>query len=269
MGYVSVLDKYVSQFSEDESAPKRLSAKGMRKLGNGLKKLAGPLSDVQQKEVLELVERSFSGKRDLDFGEEYEFTTGKSDSDIIQIINISNDDFEHIKKVRDKIAHGDAITTITNDLTRESGIVDKITLLLTYWAYMDFGLTKDDFLKCLNHNHNRLSLNPNLDRAHFEKVTKISGFYDVSKKEFERISKVKKNKVAFFFTLGGKGTVSFSKDYTGAHEAYLKAREGKSGLLKIEDAIGVSQDRIKYWPKAYFDCGDKRVSLHSCYFISA
>ena len=267
LGYVAVLDKYVSQFSEKESVPKQLPAKGMRKLTAGLKKLAGPLSDAQQKEVLQLVEKSFAGKRDLEFEEEYEFTTGKSDSDIIQIINISPDDFDHIKKVRNKIAHGDAIATITNDLTRESGIVDKITLLLTYWAYRDFGLTKDDFLHCLSHNHNCLSLNPTLDRVHFERITKTSGFYTVSEKEFERISKVKKNKIAFFFTVGGRGRVSYSKDYMKAYEAYTKARAGKSGVLSIEDAIGVSQDRVKYWPKAYFECGDKRVSLHSCYLV--
>lgn len=268
LGYVSVLDKYVSQFSEDESVAKKLPAKGMRKLTAGLKKLSGQLSDAQQKEVLQLVENSFAGKRDLEFEEEYEFTTGKSDSDIIQIINISTDDFDHIKKVRNKIAHGDAITTITNDLTRESGIVDKIALLLTYWAYRDFGLTKDDFLHCLSHNHNRLSLNPTLDRVHFEKITKKSGFYSVSKKEFERISKMKKNKIAFFFTVGWRGRISYSKDYMKAYEAYTKARAGKSGLLSIADAIGVSQDSLKYWPKAYFECGDKRLDLDSCYFVS-
>lgn len=268
LGYVSVLDKYVSQLAEGKSTPVRPSRDGMRKLGNALKKLAEPLTETQHKEVLDLVDKSLSGSRELNFGEEYRHAIANSDRDILQIINISKDDFKHIMEVRNKIAHGDAITTITNDLTRESGILDKIALLLTYWAYMDFGLTKDDFMKCLTHNHNRLSLNPSLDKVHLERITNTAGFYPILKEEFNKISKINKNKMAFFFTLGKRGKVSYSMEYTEAYEASIKARTVKSGLLKLEDMIGVSQDRVKYWPRAHFECGEMRLSLYSCYFIS-
>ncbi|GLQ97617.1 hypothetical protein [Dyella mobilis] len=268
LGYVAVLDKFVSQFSKGQKARKGPSGKGLRKLGNALKKLADPLTQAQQKEVLDLVEKSLSGTRELNFGEEYRYAIANSDSDVVQVINISKDDFKHIKKARDKIAHGDAVTSVTNDFTRENGILDKITLLLTYWAFRDFGLTKNDFLKCLTGNHSRLSLNPALDRVHLERVTKTSGFYGVSNAEFERISKVKKNKMAFCFTLGKKGRVTYSKKYTELHEEAIHKHPGKGGPVKIEDMLGLRKEQLKYWPKAYFECGDKCVSLHSCYFIS-
>jgi hypothetical protein len=269
LGYVSILDKFVSQFSEKQIKPTSPPADGMRKLRNALKNLPHLLTDDQRKEVIESVEKSFSGKRSLNFQEEYTYAIDNSDKDVIRVINISDDDFKHIKKVRDKIAHGDAVTAITNDLTRESGIIDKITLLLTYWAFRDFGLTRDDFLRCLTQNHHHLTFNQSLDKVHLDRVTARAVFYTVSKTEFERISKVKKNKMAFFFKLGRKGGVAYSKKQTELYEDATKAPPRKGGMATVEELLGLSKDQYKYWPSAYFECGEKRVSLHCCYFIGA
>lgn len=268
LGHVAILDKYVSQFSKDQVVATRPSKDGMRKLRNVLERMVEQLTDTQRNEVLALVDKSLSGSRELNFGEEYKFAVEHSDSDVIRIINISDDDFSHIKKVRDKIAHGDAVTIVTNDLSKESGILDKITLLLTYWAFMDFGLTKADFLKCMTGNHSRLSLNPALDKVHLERITGTSGFYQVSEGEFKLVSTMRKNRIAFFFTLGDDGAVHYDEKLTDAWDAYTHSFDGKSAVFDYEAGIGVSAERVKYWPKAYFEHGRQRVSQHSCYFVS-
>jgi hypothetical protein len=267
LGYVSILDKFVSDFSKKIKKLVPPSKDSVRKFRNALNAMPHALTDDQAKLVIESAEKAFSSREQLDFAEEYDYAVENSDDDVIRIINISKDDFMHIKKVRDQVAHGDAVTAITGDLTRESGIIDRITLLLTYWAFRDFGLTRDDFLKCFTENHNRLSLNPSLDRVHLDKVTAKAVFYTVPKTEFERISKITKNKMAFFFTLEEEDQVSYSQKYTDLHEEAVRSHPGKGGPVTIEEMLGLSKDQFDYWPKAYFECCDERLSLHSCYFI--
>ena len=79
-------------------------------------------------------------------------------SDVRAVINIADEDFELIKDVRDKIAHGEPPEVADGDFTRIHVTIGKIALLLTYWALHDLGISKGVFLGAMNATHNRLYL---------------------------------------------------------------------------------------------------------------
>ena len=269
LGYVSLLDKYVSQTSLGHLRPTIPAKKKLSQLSRAIKKTKNALSDDQHDEVMALVAKYFSGERKLYFSEQFDYAIGKSDPDIIKVINISKKDFMYIKEVRDAIAHGDAIDFLGNDLTRVSSIIDKIALLLTYFAFVDFGLSADDFKKCLRGNLNRLSLNPGLNKMHLARITNTAAFYDVSKKQFDKISKLKNSKISLCFTRGPRGSIKYSEKYTEMSEQWFRGHHKKSGQSTFEDLFGVSKGQVISSGATYIEHGEEYLALHQAYVISS
>lgn len=268
LGYVSLLDKYVSQASIGHVKPTFPAKKKLRRLSAAVKRAKYTLSNEQHDEVMNLVEKQFSGKRELHFSEQFDYVVGQSDPDIIRVINISKKDFMFIKEVRDAIAHGDATDFLGSDLTRVLSIIDKIALLMTYFAFMDFGLTADDFKKCLRGNFNRLNMNLGLDKVHLARITKTAVFYNVSKRELDRVAKLKDSKTCVCLERGPRGAITYSKKYTELSEQWFRAGFKKTGLETFDDIFGVKKEQVISTGATYLEHGKQSLSLHHAYVIS-
>ncbi|RKF36724.1 HEPN domain-containing protein [Paraburkholderia fungorum] len=150
LGYVTLLDKYVSIRSKGATKPAPVPP-AATKLAE-FRLLAGKsmpsVDEVQLDKLVELASRAFASTP-FAFAEKYELAIKETDSDVVKIIALSATDFHQIKKIRDAIAHGDDPGLKEGDYTKVSDIVAKIKLLLTYWALLDFGLTTTDFLQYL------------------------------------------------------------------------------------------------------------------------
>jgi len=92
------------------------------------------------------------------------------------VINLTDEDFELIKDVRDRIAHGEPPEVPESGFTRITIIINKIALLLTYWTFHDLGLSKAEFLGAMNATHNRLYLGALVDRKSLARATGTATF---------------------------------------------------------------------------------------------
>lgn len=263
LGYVSLLDKYVTQRVK---GVKGLPATGpnpekLLDLKNAIAQLSHPLVDGQRDELIDIVGRIF-GKRERTFSQKYQLALADTDKDIVRIINLSDDDFKFIRRVRDAIAHGDDPGLQESDFGKVSVIVGRIALLLTYWAFLDFGLTTADFLECLSITHSRLRFDSQLDAIHLARVTKTAEFFNVSKTKFQALSKLKGLKVFACFVQDGKDEIEFSESYTKMYRDWQKNPSRKSGTYSYEEIFGVENDVIKIVGMAYIESGADQLELH-------
>jgi hypothetical protein len=144
-------------------------------------------------------------------------------------------------------------------------VIDKVTLLLTYLAYLDFGLTSDDFIKCLEGTHNPLAHNPGLDRIYLERITGRSDFYAVSEERLRQIEAVKGVRAQSCFTRDSNGEIEYSEKYTQKLKDWIK--RGKAGEMRPLEIFGVENSKVKCSGTAYLECGEMRLGLHHIYVI--
>jgi len=271
LGYVSLLDMYVDQRSRENKRKKiavPLSSKAKAKLDTKIKTVIPKLAKSQHASVMTIVSDFFIHDRDLDFGEKYRSVTSACDQDILKIINITEKDFKLIKDVRNKIAHGKALDLPESDLLRISTIIDKIVLLMTYWAFIDFGLTNDDFLSSLKTTFSSLRYSADPDSMHIDRMTNPESFLSVSKETFDKVSCLK-NRTFVCFTEDASGAIEFSEEFSTAYRNWMSSTAHKSAVTAHAEIFGVAQDRIRYFSPGYIDCGDECQNLASVWVIKA
>lgn len=266
LAYVSLLDQYVTQRAK---GVKRLPATGLNPKKQSAFKIAiaqlsHPLVEDQRDELIDIVGRLF-GERKMSFLTKYQQALANTDHDIVRIINLSDDDFALIKDVRDAIAHGDDPGLQQSDFGKASVIVSRIALLLTYWAFLDFGLTTADFLECLTTTHSRLRLDSQPDAIHLARVTKTAEFFNVSGAKFQALSKLKGIEVYACFVRDAKGEIEFSEPYTKMYRDWQKNVSRKAGTYSFEEIFGVENNVIKVVGMAYIESGADQLALHNMF----
>jgi len=265
LGYISLLDKVVKKKSKGKTADvvppsqEKIDAFNAKTMG-----LSESLTEAQKTEVLSIINQVFSWK-DRTFARNFKSAVSLEDDRVMKIINISDEDFSLIKGVRDDIAHGHAIDLGDDGHGRVSKVIRKVELLLTYWAYIDFGLKSDDFIACLKATHNSSVLNSDIDRVYLERITGTSDFYEVSEKRFEEISSIKGVRIQSCFTRDSNGEVTYSEEYTQMLKSWMDLNKG--GAMKPLEIFGINDDLVKCSGTAYVECGDKRLDLHHIYVI--
>lgn len=267
LGYVSLLDKYLNQLTEGQKRkPSKAEDIKDTKVHSALLGISPQLTNDQESAVFSVIEKFFLGGRKLFFRDRYDYAIGAMDRDVRSIINLSDDDFDRIKDIRDAIAHGDDPGLVKNDHGRVGVIVEKIALLLTYWAFMDLGLEKEDFLTCL-YSHNPLHLRACIDRVQLARVTKSAEFFNVSKEKFDQLSRIKGIKVQACFLRDKDGHIEYAEHHVLALNAWMQKRI--SGQIPVAEIFGQSIEKIKFCGQAYVECGTERLELTQAYFIES
>ncbi|MBU9605277.1 hypothetical protein C6P98_14250 [Burkholderia multivorans] len=267
LGYVSLLDKYVGERTKGQ---KRNPSKGNElkgtKLHAALRKVVPQLSEEQVDSVYSVVADIFLKGGKLSFGEQYRIVLGTMDEDIRSVINMTDRDFGQIKRIRDAVAHGDAPDLIETDFSRVGIIVSKIALMLTYWAFMDFGLTAKDFLSCLA-SHSRLHLRADIDRVQLARITNSAGFFKLTENQFDELLKIKSLRIQSCFIKYEDGRIEYAPHHVEALKGWYKKREG--GVIPVARIFGQSEDKIKCWGQAYLETETRRLELTQAYFIES
>jgi hypothetical protein len=267
LGYVALLDKYISEEAKGKKRnPSQSELTKDKKLHKALKKIVPDLSSEQEKGVFSIIEKFFMFGRKFSFREKYEYVLDTMNPDVRSIINLTDDDFEQIKDIRDAVAHGEASEAIAADYSRVGLVVHKITLMLTYWAFIDFGLTGEDFINCLG-GHCWLPLSAGLNKIYLARLTKTAGFFEVQKKQFDELSKIKGIKVNACFLKHADGRIEYAEQHVIAYKAWMD--KCKSGEIPVADIFGQSKDKIKCWGQAYIESGQERLELFQAYFIES
>lgn len=266
LGYVSLLDKYVTQRFTNANHPSVPSKEVKTKLKEAIR-LHSP--QLEKNQCNTLMSRLIDAFQIGSFAEKYQHAISDSDQDMMKVINISEDDFRQIKRVRDKIAHGDAIGLSDDDFGRTQVIVDKIVLLMTYWAFMDFGLKNEDFLRCLDTTHNYLVRTAKPDTMHIDRKLRPNIFFTVSKKDFDMLSSNKRMQVHACFSQRNLGEIEYSENYSELYQTWQNAPARTSGLTNHSDIFGVAAEQIKYMNSMYVSHGEDCLELTAGWIIQA
>lgn len=268
LGYVSLLDSYLNIWLEavKRSPPTPPSKKKIGKFSQRLKQEMTQLTAEQQQQILEIARDSFSSKTAV-FEHRFKLAIKDTAPDIVKLISLSGDDFDRIKEVRNAIAHGDAPDLEGNNLTPLMQAEAKIALLLTYWAFLDFGLTTQEFINCLKLTCSRLRLDAALDGVHLARITKSAEFFPVTKEKLQALQSIKELKVFGCCVQDESGALSYSKELTKVYRNWLDDRCAPSKMHDPERIFGVHKDNARIVGEGYFECGDERFSVHHMWVL--
>ncbi|MDG6094362.1 hypothetical protein LOC54_04420, partial [Acetobacter sp. AN02] len=172
LGYVSLLERYLNIRFDGSRLPESVPPSS-KKISKFRSDLANEIPDIpcgKQERIVAIARRAFASDR-FSFENKYTIAMNDINPDIKKIINLTENEFSLIKKVRNRIAHGDGHDLEEEDFLATSQTQVKISLLMVYWAFLDFGFTTREFIRCLSSTHNSLGLTEMIDRVHMERIT--------------------------------------------------------------------------------------------------
>lgn len=266
LGYVSLLDEYVSSHAKVANQKvTKAESKKVTEFKEKIKLLKKPLDKIQIKDMESLIESIFVTSRELTFREKYDYAKSLTDENIRRVINLTDDDFSLIKRIRDKVAHGSAPDLSDTPYRELHIIVEKIALLMTYWAHSDLGFSPSDFATALKHTHNRLQFNQGLDKIHLDRITNSAEFIKVSENLFERFSSGQASIINACFIQSSEGVLAYSERHKDMYNTWISNRARTSN--QVIDAFGSESERVTAIGSLYLEHGEKTIRLHMAYII--
>ncbi|MCP1573918.1 hypothetical protein J2S30_002297 [Herbaspirillum rubrisubalbicans] len=265
LGYVTLLDKYVSLCFNGSSHPlTKKQAVKQDLLLKSLQRIVPSLSQEQIDQVMCAANNTFPKGKKLDFGEKFKHIIDRSDSEVVSIVNFTDANFEAVKSLRDAIAHGDVPEIPNDDYSAVEIVVNKIVLLLTFFAFKDFGLTSTDFIKCLR-SHSQLHRNAAIDHFQLNKATCPECVFHVSQETYDELLISSKRLVNLCFIKRADGLISYSPHYTERIRAHHHG--SKPGVTAYEDILGLQKDSFRYFHTAYAQCGGEPLEIVAAFLI--
>ncbi|NIE57784.1 MULTISPECIES: HEPN domain-containing protein [unclassified Burkholderia] len=268
LGYVSLLDSYLAiRFDGEKSSESQPpSAKRMKKFRLNLANELPDMLDEQRDKIVEIASGAFASDN-LNLEGKYRRAIAATDVDIMKIINMSEAEFALIKKVRNSVAHGDDHGLEQEQFPIVIRAESKIALLLTYWAFLDFGLTTEDFIDCLKYTHSRLKLAAAIDRVHMDRVTGAAEFFPVTGEKLQQLRAIKGLRVYGCCVEDEKGELAFSEEFTRKYNDWIHDVTKTSGIQDPEKIFGVSKEQARFVAQGYFEFNDERLDVHNIWII--
>ena len=268
LGYVSLLDSYLNIWFEGvkRAALVPPSQKKLAKFRQHLTEDLPVVTPAQREQIVNIASRSFSSD-DATFGDRFRLAIKDTDADIVKIISLSEEDFERIKRARNKIAHGDDHGLRDDEFTTIIHAEGKIALLLTYWAFLDFGLTTQDFIECLRTTHSELRFSALLDELHLSRVTGSAEFFSVTMEKLRVLQGIKGLKLFGCCIQDESGELNYSERLTKIYEEWRNDSSKSSGAQNPERIFGIDGDRARVVGQGYFECGDERFAVYQMWII--
>ncbi|SKB25136.1 hypothetical protein [Luteibacter sp. 22Crub2.1] len=266
-GYASILQAVVKAKAKatgkrvDSVAP---SAKVMGAVERQLKAMAEPLGSAAYARVVGAVEKDLA-RREKSFAGCYGYAVSVSDPRIVRTINLTADDFELIKELRNAIAHGDALELTVEEQERLPRVVNKVALLLMYWAWLDLGLSDADFLESLHQTSNRLVGQADICRIALDRALGRAEFHTVSTAAFAALPAKKAMIIHGCFRRLPYGGLQFDAGLTAA---LAEVTRGETlGMDGVADALGVAPATLTVLGQAYIESGERIIEFISPYII--
>ena len=208
---VSLADRYASVFSSkiDEKIPDRKYKKFKRCLNDATKSFAKEIVDSELNPVVidSIVEQINLIKNTSfpSFQSRFERTYNSMSDDFRIIIGLSDDDFKHLKNLRNKIAHGDEPETKQDGfLTHEVILQNKLLVILYCWALNDFGIAESDCIKFLGNWLHPMVRAADLNKTKLDKYIGQYNFLPLNKKDFNDAAKLKFGAITLEYNGKGK-----------------------------------------------------------------
>ncbi|MGA7439349.1 MAG: hypothetical protein WBW32_14615 [Luteibacter sp.] len=268
VGYISLLDGVVQKIGAKKKVPTSVPpVDHLAQLRKKMDGLSEPLSRQRRNQLIKLVGQVYGGGKmpKPTFADLYKYACSVSDSGVVSVIDISDEDFRSITEMRNEIAHGDELSLPPEGYTRISQVVNKVTLLLNYWMWCALGLPPSDILRAMSRTHNPVVLGAGINTVALHRILMMAKFYSVTKERFEELSSIKGIGVHACFVLEEDGELQFSEQHTKTFKEWLS--NGVGGLIKPDEIFGVSAEQVASFGTAYVECGERRIELIQPYVL--
>ena len=268
LGYVSLLDRYLS-IKFNRAPPSESRPPALKKITKFRQYLAEELPDIlpnEQDKIVDIANKAFSSTT-LSFSNKYRLAIEEADIDIIKIINLSEDEFSLIKKVRDRVAHGADHGLEQDQLPTVIRAQAKIALLLTYWAFLDFGFMAQEFIACLAKTHSNLVLAAMIDSVYMQRVTGTAEFFSVTAEKLRLLRGIKRLRFQSCCTENEIGEIEFSEEFTKKYTDWSNDTTRTSTIHDPEQIFGLSKDQARLVNQGYFECGEDRFVVYHMWII--
>ncbi|MNR84304.1 hypothetical protein D3C72_151020 [compost metagenome] len=259
--YVFILNSYVD--FKTKTLPKKLSNSANEKIDTfktRLKASSLTLTQQQDDELIAIATEIF-GTKNYTFREMYKFVESQVDENVIKIVNLTEKDFTDLKRFRDDVAHGNPLIINGELSSRIHRLTDKLALLLTYFAFLDFGLTSQDFIACLSNTWNRIVRNSEINQLHLDRVNKSAEFITVSVETLELFKQKIRRKIFSCFDITPGTEPIFSEHHTDLYYKQLFTKKPVGASQDPNDFFKRSDKKVRTVGKLYFENGDDHLQL--------
>lgn len=268
LGYVALLDSYANAISVRDNLKSTKERKSERdNIGRKIAQLKPHLTPEQLKKIKRILEHSLPDKKNApNFTERYEHLISDTDAEITKIIDITQDEFVIIKGARDAIAHNDAANLAEYAYEKIYPITQKITLLLSFRALSEFGMSTEDFIRSLGNTINKLRYIEGLNTINLERRLNPESFFKVSRELFEKISNFRSERIQPFFTLNSEGELQYSDKYVSLYNDWIRERPRHHKCFA--DKLGINEQLIKIISHMHVEFDGRVEVLISAHIIS-
>ncbi|WP_211442449.1 ApeA N-terminal domain 1-containing protein [Collimonas humicola] len=266
LGYVTLWEAYVS--SQTQSLGKKhipTPQKAVKFFHKKIDQSDLSLTHEQAQGVKNLADSVFQ-TREYTLQEKTEIVISQADPDVIKIIDLSVEAFVRLRKLRDEIAHGDVITIPHDEYPLLSSRVEKLTLLLTYFAFAELGLKRDEFLACLHRAWNRMVRGASLNEAHLDKVMGTAEFITLSSENFLALQPLANGQALRCFYRNDTGKISFSQEDTKTYLAKLHSN-AVGNNPNYSEVFNNHEKKIRLIPNLYFEDGQHHLHFSSVFLF--
>ncbi|MBL3963094.1 hypothetical protein H3O04_11345 [Burkholderia sp. KCJ3K979] len=265
--YVFILDSYVD--FKTKLLPKKTNKSATYKieaLKGRLLTLQSTPTEQQCNEFVALATEIF-GAKDYTFREKYQHVVSQVDDDVIKIVNLTDNNFSDLKRFRDDVAHGNPINVDGAILSKIPQLTDKLSLLLTYFAFLDFGLTSRDFIDCLSRTWNRIVLNSEINQLHLDRVNESAEFIAVSAETLELFKQKTKTKTCCCFDIVPGAEPIFLEHQTELFCQQLFVKRPTGASQDPNDFFRPVDKKVRTVGKLYFEHGDDHLQLNHVFLF--
>lgn len=266
LGYVTLWEAYVS--SQTQSLERKripTTKRAVKFFHEKIDQSDLSLTAEQSQGVKNLADSVFQ-TRDYTLQEKTEIVISQADPDVIKIIDLSVEAFARLRKLRDEIAHGQVITILPDEHPLISSRIEKLTLLLTYFAFVELGLKKGEFLECLQRTWNRMARGANLNEAHLDKVTGNAEFITLSSENLFALQPLANGQAFRCFYKSNTGEIIFSDDDTKTYLAKLQSNTVNNNP-NYNEVFNNHEKKIRLIPNLYFEDGQHYLNFSGAFLF--
>ncbi|MBI6676681.1 HEPN domain-containing protein [Pseudomonas syringae] len=268
LGYVTLLDSYANAISvRDNLKPIKERKSERDEIGRKIAQLKPTLTPEQLQKIKRILENSLPDKKNAPtFKERYEHLISDTDAEITKIIDITQDEFNIIKGARDAIAHNDAANLAEYPYEKIYPITQKITLLLTFRALSEFGMSTEDFIRSLGDTTNELRHIEGLNTINLERRLSPESFFNVSSELFEKISHFVSERIHPIFTLNSTGELQYSEEHVSLYNEWIRDRSRHHKTFA--DKLGINEQSINMISQMHIEFDGRIEILIGAHIIS-
>jgi hypothetical protein len=273
LGIVALLDKVVSVYADSINS-KLISKDKFSGLKKEIEKTIYEFNlDAQgcigeehkslYKSLIQKLNDGFVNRHYSTFKEKFDLLISSVDPDVKEIINLTEDQFKHLKRIRDAIAHGETPETkLKGDITIEGIIVAKVTLILLYLAYKDLSFNEIDFIEMIDKFDNKLINRAKLNHVALDYKLKKVVRIKLRKADYDLLEKHNNSHCVFRF-LKSKNEYIFVKSLTKKlneifYNFYYRPKDIKSVEAYVETLVSPRViKKIAYVNSVQIVCGEQ------------